>query len=402
MRLKIDEHEDEHEQQEGNMTLFTPLKCGTFKLSHRIVMGPMTRCRSYGSIPQPHVALYYSQRATQGGLIITEATAISPTADGYLSAPGIWTQEQVEAWRPIVKTVHRKGGVFICQLSHVGRRSHTSFQPNGGQPISSTSKPIQGSKLKAADGSFQPYSTPRALKTEEIHEVIEDYVSAAKNAISAGFDGVELHGANGYLLDQFMKDGVNDRTDQYGGPIPNRARFVLEVVEAVANAIGKDRVGIKLSPYADSWDAGDSDPTALGVYMAERLSDMGILYVALQEARVQNDGLDESRMESVWPFRSAFKGLFFVGGGYTRQEGMEAIKSGKADAVVYAHLFLGNPDLPRRFALSTDLLLNEPNFDTLFSSHPVVGYTDYPFLDEDDLQFDPNNEKTKIKAVQLQ
>ncbi|KAL3683859.1 hypothetical protein R1sor_001881 [Riccia sorocarpa] len=362
--------------------LFQPLELGPnpFHLSHRIVLAPLTRCRSYGRLPQPHAILYYAQRTTPGGLLITEATGVCPSSDGDPHTPSIYTEEQVAGWKPIVKAVHDKGGIFFTQLWHCGRMSHTSYQPNGAPPPSSTNRRIEEGEVMLVDGSFQPYSEPKAIETHEIPTYVQHFVHSAKQSIAAGFDGVELHGAHGYLLDQFLKDGVNDRTDQYGGSLENRCRFPLEVVDAVVAAIGRERVGIRLSPFADYGDSADSDPVALGTYMAEQLNDRGIAYVHYVEPDKRAEGEVETSPHTLWPFRKAFKGTFLSGGGYNREEGINALKSGKADAVVYGRLFLSNPDLPKRFKLNAPL--NKYDRSTFYTHDPVVGYTDYPFLEE--------------------
>ncbi|KAJ8752145.1 hypothetical protein K2173_001820 [Erythroxylum novogranatense] len=257
----------------NTIPLLTPYKMGQFHLSHRVVLAPLTRNRSYNNVPQPHAILYYSQRTTKGGLLISEATGVSDTAQGYPETPGIWTKKQIEAWKPIVDAVHAKGGIFFCQIWHAGRVSNPGFQPNGQDPISSTDKPIKGTE----------YTFPRRLGTEQIPQIVNDFMIAARNATEAGFDGVEIHGAHGYLVDQFLKDHVNDRTDQYGGSLENRCRFALDSVEAVADEIGSDRVGIRFSPFADSMDCGDSNPRALGLYLAESLNKYGILYCHMVE-----------------------------------------------------------------------------------------------------------------------
>ncbi|GAU18882.1 hypothetical protein TSUD_228720 [Trifolium subterraneum] len=354
--------------------LLAPYQLGKFKLAHRVVLAPLTRNRSYGNVPQPHAILYYSQRAagSNGGLLITEATGVSDTAQGYPDTPGIWTKEHVEAWKAIVDAVHAKGATFFCQIWHVGRVSDPSFQPNGQAPISSTDKPLTPSN----DG--EKITPPRRLRTDEIPQIVNDFRLAARNAIEAGFDGVEIHGANGYILDQFMKDQVNDRTDEYGGSLENRCRFVLEIVEAVANEIGADRVGLRLSPFADYAECVDSNPKELGLYMANALNKYGILYLHMVEPRITNHEKDEC-LHSLVPMRKAFNGTFLAAGGYDRHDGINAIAENRTDLVVYGRLFLANPDLPKRFALNVPL--NKYNRATFYTSDPVIGYTDYPFLE---------------------
>ncbi|PSS31182.1 12-oxophytodienoate reductase 2, N-terminally processed like [Actinidia chinensis var. chinensis] len=360
---------------EGTIPLLTPYKMGKFELSHRIVLAPLTRMRSYNFVAQPHAMLYYSQRATKGGFLIGETSGISDTAQGYPKTPGIWTKEQVEAWRPVVDAVHEKGGVFFCQLFHAGRVSNYGYQPNGQPPISCTDKMIRS--------EFQLYgdecSAPRRLLIEEIPKVINDYRIAAKNAIEAGFDGVEIHGANGYLIDQFMKDQVNDRIDEYGGSLENRCRFALEVVKAVAEEIGAEKVGIRLSPFADYNDSGDSNPESLGLYMSEALNKYGILYCHMIEPRMIMQFEREETENSLLPMRKAFGGTFIVAGGYGRDDGNEVISNGGADLVAFGRWFLANPDLPRRFEL--DAPLNKYDRSTFYTDDPVIGYTDYPFLE---------------------
>ncbi|KAL5993300.1 12-oxophytodienoate reductase 1 [Asimina triloba] len=281
----------------------------------------------------------------------------------YTDTPGIWTKEQVEAWKPIVNAVHEKG-----------------FQPNGQAPISCTEKPL-APQLRANGLDVATFSPPRSLRTDEIPQIINDFRIAARNAMEAGFDGVEIHGAHGYLIDQFLKDQVNDRTDKYGGSSENRCRFALEIVEAVANEIGADRVGIRLSPFANYMECGDSNPEALGVYMAQALSKYGILYCHMVEPRMVRVGEKLVSTHSLSPMRKAFRGTFIAVGGYDREDGNQAIASGYADLIAYGRWFLANPDLPKRFKLYAPL--NKYNRDTFYTSDSVVGYTDYPFLESD-------------------
>ncbi|MFQ6649643.1 hypothetical protein Gotur_022241 [Gossypium turneri] len=358
--------------------LLAPYKMSNFSLSHRIVLAPMSRLRSYNFLAQPHAILYYSQRTTQGGFLIGEASGVSETAQGHPNTTGIWSQQQVEAWKPIVDAVHKKGGTFFCQLWHAGRASDNCFQPGGQPPISCTDKPIQAKTH--IDGVTEASSpAPRRLTTHEITQVVNDFRKAARNAMQAGFDGVEIHGANGYLIDQFLKDQVNDRTDEYGGSLENRCRFPLQVVEAVADEIGADRVGIRLSPFADYNDCADSNPEALGLYMAQSLNKYGILYCHMIEPRMITQFESQKTKNSLLPMRKAFKGTFIVAGGYNREEGNEVVAKGGADLVAFGRLFLANPDLPRRFELNA--VLNKYDRNTFYTQNPVVGYTDYPFLD---------------------
>ncbi|KAH7536789.1 hypothetical protein FEM48_Zijuj03G0023700 [Ziziphus jujuba var. spinosa] len=360
--------------------LLTPYKMGKYELSHRIVLAPLTRQRSYGTIPQPHAAIYYSQRATNGGLLIAEATGVSDTAQGYPNTPGIWTKEHVEAWKPIVKAVHDKGGVFFCQIWHVGRVANSNVQPNGQAPISSTDTPL--APLVRANGfDVAHFTPPRRLRTDEIPGIVNDFRLAARNAVEAGFDGVEIHGAHGYLIDQFLKDEANDRTDQYGGSLENRCRFALEVVEAVVNEIGKEKVGIRISPFAPYKQCGDSDPQALGLYLVKALNRYEIAYVHTVEPRMNQAGESHHKSPySLKPMREAFNGTFIVVGGYDREDGNRAIAEKHADLIAFGRHFLANPDLPKRFELNAPL--NKFHRETAYTSDPVIGYTDYPFLDE--------------------
>lgn len=346
---------------------------GKFDLSHRIVLAPMTRQRSYGYVPQPHAALYYSQRTTKGGLLISEGTIISPTGIGYKDIPGIWSKEQVEAWKPIVSAVHEKGGIFFCQLGHMGRLSNYGFQPNGQAPISSTDKPAP--PLTPEDD----LSPPRRLRTDEIPQLVNDFRAAARNAIDAGFDGVEIHAAYGHLLDQFMKDGINDRTDDYGGSLQNRCLLTLQVVDAVANEIGPLRVGVRLSPFDSLFGSGDSDPDTLALHLAESLNKAGVLYCHVLEPRTELVDGHARISDRLLPMRRAFKGTLIAAGGYSREVGSKAVADGYADLVAYGRLFLANPDLPRRFEMDAEL--NKYDRSTFYTSDPVVGYTDYPFMD---------------------
>ncbi|EPS67956.1 hypothetical protein M569_06815, partial [Genlisea aurea] len=365
--------------------LLTPYKMGRFQLSHRIVLAPLTRQRSYNNVPQPHAALYYAQRSTPGGLLISEATGISNTAQGYPNTPGIWTEEQVEAWKPIVEAVHAKGAFFFCQIWHVGRVSNAEFQPGGQAPISSTDRGL-APQIRANGVDVAVFTPPRRLAAEEIPQIVNDFRVAARNAIRAGFDGVEIHGAHGYLIEQFLKDQVNDRTDEYGGTLENRCRFALEVVDAVADEIGAGRAGIRLSPFADYMSARDSDPAKLGLYMAEALNRRydGLAYVHMVEPRmkgviVKSESEEEEGSSGLVPMREAFKGTFVVAGGYDREDGSRAVEEDRADLVAFGRHFLANPDLVRRFRV--DAPLNKYDRATFYLDDPVVGYTDYPFLD---------------------
>ncbi|KAK9275400.1 hypothetical protein L1049_022664 [Liquidambar formosana] len=375
-------------------TLFSPYKMGKFNLSHRVVLAPMTRCRAINGIPNPALAEYYTQRSTHGGFLITEGTLISPTAAGFPHCPGIYTDEHVEAWKKIVDAVHAKGSVIFCQLWHVGRASHQVYQPGGtGSPISSTNKSISGRwRILMPDGTHGRYPAPRALATSEIPAVVEDYRHAALNAIRAGFDGVEIHGAHGYLIDQFLKNGINDRTDEYGGSIANRCKFLLEVIQAVVAAIGADRVGIRISPAIDHLDAMDSDPLGLGLAVIERLNKLQLTlglkltylhvtqprYTAYGQTEAGRHGSEDEEARLMRTWRRTFQGTFICSGGFTKKLGMEALAQGDADLVSYGRLFIANPDLVLRFMVNAPL--NRYVRATFYTHDPVVGYTDYPSL----------------------
>ncbi|KAK4600260.1 hypothetical protein RGQ29_010076 [Quercus rubra] len=313
-----------------------------------IVLALLTRTRSYNFVPQPHAALYYSQRATKGGFLIGEASGISDTAQGYISwlCTYAFGREQVEAWKPIVSAVHEKGALYFCQLWHAGRASDCCYQPNGQPPISCKDKPITA-QIQIDGTSAAEFPPLRRLRTDEISQVVNDFRIAAKNAMEAGFDGVEIHGANVYLLDQFLKDQVNDRTDEYGGSLENRCRFPLEL------GLGSLHMLITMT--------GDSNPEALGLYMAGSLNRYGILYCHVIEPRMVTQFEKHETKCSLLPMRKAFKGTFIVAGGYNREEGNELIASGSADLVAFGRLFLANPDLPRRFEINAKLNKNDRN-----------------------------------------
>ncbi|CAD6260776.1 unnamed protein product [Miscanthus lutarioriparius] len=350
-----------------SIPLLSPYETERFRFSHRTVLAPLTRARSYGNLPQSHAILYYSQRATEGGLLIAEATGVSSDAQGISlipHTPGIWTKEQVEAWKPVVDAVHAKGGIFFCQIWHVGRASDMGFQPNGQAPISSTDKLLKP-QVRTNGIDIANFSTPRRLDTHEMPLVVNDFKIAARNAVEAGFDGVEIHGAHGYLIDQFLKDHVNERTDIYGGSLENRCRFAVEIVQAVVDEIGADKVGIRLSPFANYSGPVDSNPEALGLYMANALNNFGVLYCHVVVPRTVRNGENSETPSCIGLMRSAFKGTVIVAGGYSREDGNHAISSGYADLVAYGHLFLSNPDLPRRFEI--DATLNKYKSETFYS-----------------------------------
>ena len=355
-------------------TLFSPARFGDLALANRVVMAPLTRNRAgAGLVPSPLAAEYYAQRAG-AGLIITEATQVSRGAQGYLDTPGIYTPDQVTGWRAVADAVHAKGGRIVVQLWHVGRISHSSLLPEGVQPVA-PSAIRANAKTFTADG-FVDVSEPRALALEEIPGVVDEFRTAARNAIDAGFDGVEIHGANGYLIDQFLRDGANHREDAYGGSIENRTRFLFEVVKAVADEIGAGRVGVRLSPVTPAGDLRDSDPQPLFERAVERLDTLGIAYIHVIEGATGGD-------RNVAPFdypalRRRFSGAWIVNNGYDRAMALDAVASQQADAVAFGVPYLANPDLVVR--LEQDAPLNTPDSDTFYGGG-AKGYTDYPTLE---------------------
>ncbi|PSR17357.1 alkene reductase [filamentous cyanobacterium CCP3] len=366
-------------------TLFTPIQLGAYELPNRIVMAPLTRNRAgEGNVPQPLNVTYYEQRAS-AGLIITEASQVSPQGMGYPATPGIHSAEQIAGWRQVTQAVHDKNGRIFLQLWHVGRISHPSLQPDGATPVAPSAIQPKGEAMTYE--GMQRFVTPRALDLDEIPGIVEQYRQAAKNALEAGFDGVEVHGANGYLLDQFLRDGSNHRTDAYGGSVENRARLLLEVTEAVVGVWGGDgqgpasggqRVGVRLSPSSTFNDMTDSDPRATFGYAVQALNQFKLAYLHLlepSESDLRHGGTAIPTKE----FRPLYDGLLMVNWDYDQESGNQAIASGDADLVSYGKLFIANPDLPERFAKQAPL--NEPNPDTFYGGG-AEGYTDYPTLAE--------------------
>jgi len=359
--------------------LFQPFRLGDLTLPTRIVMAPLTRNRAAaGRVPSEMAITYYEQRAG-AGLIVTEASQISAQGQGYLDTPGIYSNEQVAAWKKVTDAVHAKGGKIIIQLWHVGRISHVSLLPEGTVPVSSTARAANG-KTFIKEG-FAQVSEPRALRTDELPALVDDYRRAARNAINAGFDGVEVHSANGYLLEQFLRDSINDRTDAYGGSIENRARLLIEVMEAVAGEIGADRTGVRLSPVTPSNDAGqDSNPKALFDHVVDRLAALKIAFIHVVEG--QTGGSREFAPFDFEAMRLRFKaghaqGSWMVNNGYNRQMALEVVADGRADLVAFGRPFIANPDLVRR--LKEDAPLNALQQATLYGGG-AEGYIDYPAL----------------------
>lgn len=347
-------------------SLFDPLQLGDLKLPNRVIMAPLTRLRGTPDhIPTPIMAEYYRQRAS-AGLIISEGTPISPQGVGYAQVPGLWSEQQVEAWKPITAAVHDAGGRIFSQIWHVGRISDPVFL-NGERPVAPSAIPASGHvSLVRPVKSFE---TPRELSTSEVKGIVEDFRRGAANAKTAGFDGVEMHGANGYLLDQFLQDGTNKRTDEYGGTIENRARLMLEVTDAVVSVWGPNRVGMHLAPRSDSHGISDSNPEATFGYIATELGRRKIAFIAAREY------MGDRRLGP--QLKKAFGGVYIANEKFTRETANEVIERGEADAVAFGKLFIANPDLPVRFA--TGAPLNEPKPET-FYSHGPEGYVDYPSL----------------------
>ncbi|MDA7087232.1 alkene reductase [Pseudomonas sp. SA3-5] len=347
-------------------TLFDPIKIGELELANRIIMAPLTRTRAdAGRVPNALMAEYYVQRAS-AGLIISEATAVTPMGVGYPDTPGIWSDAQVRGWSNITKAVHAHGGKIVLQLWHVGRISHPSYL-NGAAPVAPSA--IAPAGHVSLVRPLTEYVTPRALETEEIADIVEAYRQGAENAKAAGFDGVEIHGANGYLLDQFLQDSTNQRSDRYGGSLENRARLMLEVTDAVISVWGAGRVGMHLAPRADSHDMGDSQRAETFTYIARELGKRGIAFICAREKEA-----DDSLAPSL---KQAFGGVFIANERFTKAQANAWLESGKADAVAFGIPFIANPDLPAR--LAEDAALNEPQPATFYGSGPV-GYIDYPRL----------------------
>lgn len=356
------------------LDLFSPVKLGSMQLSNRIVMAPLTRNRAgEHGVPQPLNVTYYEQRAS-AGLIVTEATPISAMAHGYPALPGIYTDAQVAGWKKITGVVHAKGGKIVIQLWHVGRISHPTLLPDGALPVAP-------SAIKPAGKAFTyqglvDYVEPRALDANELSSIVADYVHATKSALAAGFDGVEIHAANGYLLDQFLRDGTNQRTDQYGGSFENRARFLLEVTKAVVDVAGSDKVGVRISPVNPFNDMKDSNPQALFNFVTESLNQFNLAYLHVVEGGIHGGGIaDPFDFDAL---RKLFKGPYMANLAYDKARGNAVVASGHADVVAYGVPFIANPDLVERFR--TDAPLNEADSSTFYGG-TEKGYTDYPFIE---------------------
>ncbi|MFL9585151.1 alkene reductase [Stenotrophomonas sp. AB1(2024)] len=358
--------------QSANGTLFTPTRLGALDVGNRIAMAPLTRNRAInGRVPNPLAIQYYAQRAS-AGLIIAEATQISPLGQGYLDTPGIYSQAQIDAWRKITDAVHARGGRIVLQLWHVGRISHTSLLPEGEVPVAPSALRANGKTFTAK--GFEEVSEPRALRLDEIPALVQDFRQAARNAITAGFDGVEVHAANGYLIDQFLRDGSNLRTDEYGGNIENRTRLLDEVVRAIASEIGAERTGVRLSPVTPANDARDSQPQPLFERAVERLDAIdGLAFVHVIEGAT--GGPRDNIPFDYAALRAKFRGPWIANNGYDKDNAEQAIASGYADMIAFGRAFIANPDLVERLRLG--VVLSELDPDTLYGGG-AKGYTDYP------------------------
>ncbi len=356
--------------------LFTPVRAGALSLGHRVVMAPLTRMRADpGDRPSALMEDYYTQRTSAGGLIISEATPISRQGYGYAGAPGIYDGAQIEGWRAITDAVHAGGGQIVLQLWHVGRQSHPDIQPGSGAPVAPSAIQADGHGYAAA--GEVPFAMPRALERAEIAGIIAEFGAGAARAKAAGFDGVEIHGANGYLPDQFLQDGTNHRTDDYGGPIENRARFLLEVTQAAIKVWGADRVGVRLSPSGSYGAMWDSDPQATFGYAAARLDDLGIAWLHVVEPRIRGTELiAQAEPVAARHLRAIFRGTLIAAGGFDGASAEAILESGDADAVAFGRAFIANPDLPERLRFGLPLT---PYDRTTFYGGDARGYTDYPF-----------------------
>jgi N-ethylmaleimide reductase len=368
-------------------TLFDAVTFGDLKLKNRIVMAPLTRNRSPRAVPNDLNVVYYEQRAS-AGLIVSEGTAVTQQGQGYADVPGLYLPEALEGWKKITDAVHARGGAIVAQLWHVGRISHVSLQKDGAAPVAPSAVAAKSKTYilnEDGSGSFAETSEPRALELAELPGIVEDFAKAARAAVDAGFDGVEIHGANGYLLDQFLKDGANQRTDAYGGSIENRARLTLEVVDAVAKAIGAGRTGIRLSPTTPANDITDSNPQALFDYLVEQLATRDLAFIHVIEGATggPRDHQYAGASFDYDAFKAAYvkaggKAAWLLNNGYTADAAKQAVESGKADLVSFGRPFIANPDLVRR--IKDDAGWNEINPKTLYGGG-AEGYTDYPTLE---------------------
>jgi N-ethylmaleimide reductase len=355
-------------------TLFTSYRLNGLELSNRIVMAPMTRSRAIGNIPNETMAEFYAQRAA-AGLLITEGTSPSPNGLGYARIPGIFSDAQVAGWKKVTDAVHEKGGKIVVQLMHTGRVSHAGNLPAGAAVLAPSAVKLENTKMWVDEKGVLELPVAKEMSVEDILLTIDEYVQAARNAIRAGFDGIELHGANGYLIKQFLNPHSNRRTDQYGGSIENRSRFLLEVVSAVMNAIGKDKVGIRLSPFGTHNEThAYAEAEATYLYLAEALNKLGIAYLHITDQSVSGEPNELTRN-----IRKIFTNTVILSGGYSAAQAEEAVSQGYGDLVAFGRPFIANPDLVDRF--KSKLPLNQPRFD-LFYTAGKEGYTDYPVFED--------------------
>ena len=365
--------------------LFHPVELGRYDLPHRMVMAPLTRSRARqpGNVPSPLNACYYAQRAS-AALIVSEATQVSQQGQGYAWTPGIHSPEQVEGWRGITDAVHQSGGLIFLQLWHVGRISHPCLQPDGMLPVApSALKPAGQAFIEndKGEGELVPFVTPRALQIEEMPYIVRQYVRGAKNALTAGFDGVEIHAANGYLLDQFINSSTNQRADRYGGAIENRARLLIEVIEAVSDVWDADRIGVRLSPLGTFNDISDDDAETTFGYIAKKLSDYRLAYLHLVNPAVaaieQRTEPDPRATRMLDLLREKYRGTLVLAGGFDRDTAEAWLEQGKADLIAFGRKFIANPDLPERFRSRAPLNADDPS---TYYGGGAKGYTDYPTL----------------------
>ncbi|WP_250517559.1 alkene reductase [Caballeronia sp. INDeC2] len=361
--------------------LFSHVAVGAYEFGHRVVLAPLTRMRAEsGARPGPLMAEYYAQRTSPGALLIGEATIAAPEGNGYLGAPGLYDDSQIAGWKAVTDAVHAKGGRIFLQLYHAGRQSNAQLQPGGGRPVGPSEVPHGG--VAYTEAGWVPNTPNRALETAEIAGIVESFRAAAARGVAAGFDGVELHAANGYLFDQFLQDGSNRRTDEYGGAIANRARLLLDTTRAVIDVWGADKVAVRLGPSGSWGDMSDSDPQTLFAYVATELNTLGIAYLHLIEPRISGNVEDESRDQTpvaAKTLRARFHGPIIVAGGFDGASAEAIVQSGDADLVAFGRHFIANPDLPER--LRKHLPLNPYDRATFFGG-TEAGYTDYPFRDE--------------------
>jgi len=357
--------------------LFSEGSLGAVEIRNRIFMAPLTRSRAHDEtdVPSDLAITYYEQRAS-AGMILTEATQINPQGKGYIRTPGIYTNEHIQKWREITQAVHAKGGKIFMQLWHVGRISHSHFQPDGDAPLAPSA--LKPEVEVFFDGQKQPASMPKAMSVEEIESTIEDYRKAAENAKEAGFDGVEIHAANGYLLDQFLRDKTNQRDDNYGGSLENRMRLLNEVTQAVLSIWAPNQVGVRLSPIGNQNDIADSDPLNSFTYYIEKLNTYGLAYLHMVE-RFPGMGTNNHDLHVQESLRKCWDGFYIANGDYDYLTAQNAVESGFADAVTFGRAYIANPDLAERF--KAGVTLNEPDHDTFYQGEEK-GYTDYPFMDD--------------------